>query len=106
MFPTNHSKRTFLFYNNGGTDGTDNLFGFILKQYNIHLKMIGYDFHNNKPMIPNNAIGCICFNTRHTWSIRKHESDGKWWVHDSLRQPYVYHHRTSRSYATLYCFHK
>ena len=105
-FPKNHSKRTFMFYNNGGADGTDNLFGFILKQHGINVKMVGYDFHNNKPVIPNNAIGAIFFNTRHTWAIRKHDNDRQWWVHDSLRQPSIYRHRSTNRYAALYCFHK
>jgi hypothetical protein len=104
-FPKHHSKRTFAFYNNGGTDGADNLFGFVLKKYNIHIKITGYDFHNKKPIIPNNALGAILFNTRHTWAIRKHDDD-KWWVHDSLRPPYVYRHISTNRYAALYCFHK
>ena len=105
-FPVNYSKKSFVFYNNGGTTGDNNLFGFILRECGIHIKMIGYDFHNRKPTIPNDAIGAIFFNTRHTWAVRKHKSDGRWWVHDSLRQPSLYRHRDSNRYAVLYCFNK
>lgn len=105
-FPPHHSKSTFAFYNNGGPSGTENLFGFVLQSNNLSIQMVGYDFHHSKPAIPADAIGLICFNTRHTWAVRKHTADGKWWVHDSLRTPFQYRHRSTNRYCALYCFNK
>jgi len=57
-------------------------------------------------MIPDNAIGAIMFNTRHTWAVRKHSEDGNFWKHDSLREATPYVHRSTKAYAALYCFLK
>lgn len=85
-FTKGSSKNHFMFYNYGNID---NIFRYVIqKQANSICKTIGknidnlymkhYDFYKNKT-VPNiheyknnsNYIGCIVYNVRHTYSIRK-----------------------------------
>ena len=99
-FTPNISKKTQLYYNNGDTN---NIFGFILKQYDIEINITGYESYETKPYPDDACIGIICFNTKHTWALRKH-SDNNWWIHDSLRYPIKLQHNklNSKSITALY----
>ena len=68
-FEKGSSRNKYFFYNNGLID---NIFGYILAQKGIHIKMEHYDFYKSKRIKPhtNLTIGYIVYNANHTYCVR------------------------------------
>ena len=79
------SKNYQEFFNNGGSKGIENIFGYTLEKKGIHVRIIGYD-RNRKESIKiedkNDLLGVLCLSEGHVWAIRYY--DNKFYIIDSL----------------------
>ena len=82
LFVSGSSRNGHLFYNNGGTD---NIFGYILKEKGINTKMVHYDFYRNKKIDDSagNIIGYIIYNHGHTYCVKIDNREK--WIIDSMK---------------------
>ena len=81
-FEINCSKNSHEFYNNGDSD---NIFGYVMKNKGIDVRMIGYDRHRKTDINIEDfedLLGAIVLQPGHTFCIRYY--DNKWYVIDSL----------------------
>ena len=83
-FDKGSSRNKHYFYNNGGTN---NIFGYCLQKKGIFTNMTHYDISKSTRIDTkffNKAYGCILYNRRHTYCMRKIQND--YYIIDSMRR--------------------
>lgn len=84
-FSSGFSRSKFGFYNFGGTN---NIFGYVLKNSGINIKMIHYDYYKSKninKVSSDKTIGFIVYNRNHTYCMRYNKNAKKGYIIDSLQ---------------------